>query len=69
MSTLSLNSAGGLEPRGLQLPYVSLIKVSTLDPGLVHTCKSSYGVSEGRRILGCTGPSVYMIIGLEMIMK
>lgn len=37
MSSLSLNSPAGLEPRGLQLPYVSLIKVSTLDPGLVHT--------------------------------
>ena len=65
MSTLSLNSAGGLEPRGLHLPYVSLIKVSRLEPGFVHTCKCSYGVSEGRRILGCTGPSVYLIIGLQ----
>lgn len=35
VSSLTLNSAAGLEPRGLQLPYVGLIKVNTLDPGLV----------------------------------
>lgn len=43
MSSLSLNSPAGLEPRGLQLPYVSLIKVNTLDPGLVHTCNPLTG--------------------------